>query len=855
MTISNRLRISLRRWGSILALGVIAAVVFEVSLAVGWYYVRTVPDLTVWFSSWFLCVAIFAALVFLAFLAAEPIRFRLRHIPRLPYYPPLWLSVVLGIGFALVFDTWLPPLQAGIVPSWRQLGVLGPLVIIAVIAVWIRRLPWRPPARLESVTTPPNPLTWHVVQAWSRREEPLTNESDLLGHEPIAERIHHVIVQPQERAIALVGPVGSGKTSILNMVRQRLRNKEGSLVILADVNCWAMPRPQDAPRIVLERAISALDEFVDTQALRGLPRAYQQILSAEPTGTITKMLSIGRTTDAADQLSRLTPVLEVIDARLFLVIEDAERAGHPFETRHLERLLWTLRNVERVSFILSFDLERASFDYRKLCDIIERVPRLTVDQVEDILAPAYEHWRTVTEGYIDPLPEPRQDRLGLEKVTNSLTRYMRRLDGDNIGDAITDLLTTPRNLKHFTRDVEQAWEALRGEVELDDLIVLTALRHGAPEAFDFLVANAETARSERREEDQLAGTAEKTVRVRWEHLRSSLSNPTEVQVLVNALELPQLNSDQVMSVQSSPQGIHNDGPVDYLGRMLAGQLPPGEIRDQEILRDIEGWKRSDSAQMLERLVASTPESEQYAKIWEHYTSHLSDDQLVEIATGLIAGILNRLKGDARMKHPAMLSVWRRCTGRLPRDARTEWLIEQIRIVLPINLGFATDLFKHWASVHGIVSAGHRDRVRIALVEKARTSFVTVDALLSSLDSVHEYPLTRLINPPPLDEPPDPIPWNSWSWLVPLIIEAAKVDEARIIPDVAIFVGDISDSVEMGRFAQHYKLKRERMAEFFGGQTDAMLGILAEYGGDHRYALAAKEEATQWIEERLGESGD
>ena len=60
---------------------------------------------------------------------------------------------------------------------------------------------------------------------------------------------------------------------------------------------------------------------------------------------------------------------------------------------------------------------------------------------------------------------------------------------------------------------------------------------------------------------------------------------------------------------------------------------------------------------------------------------------------------------------------------------------------------------------------------------------------------------------------------------------------------------------MGQFAQHYKLKRERMAEFLGGQTDAMLGILAEYGGDHRYALAAKEEATQWIEERLGESGD
>ena len=46
-----------------------------------------------------------------------------------------------------------------------------------------------------------------------------------------------------------------------------------------------------------------------------------------------------------------------------------------------------------------------------------------------------------------------------------------------------------------------------------------------------------------------------------------------------------------------------------------------------------------------------------------------------------------------------------------------------------------------------------------------------------------------------------------------------------------------------------------MAEFFGDHTDAMLSILAEYGGDHRYALAAKEEATQWIAERVGESAN
>ena len=149
----------------------------------------------------------------------------------------------------------------------------------------------------------------------------------------------------------------------------------------------------------------------------------------------------------------------------------------------------------------------------------------------------------------------------------------------------------------------------------------------------------------------------------------------------------------------------------------------------------------------------------------------------------------------------------------------------------------------------------RNRVRIALVEGARTSFVTGDAFLSSLGPEHECPLTRLVHPPPLHEPPDPIPWNSWAWLVPIIIKAAKVDEARIVPDVAILVGDTGVGVRTGQFDQRYELKREQMAEFFGDQTGVILNILAEYSGNNEYAMAAKEDAKKRIAEGLGESGE
>jgi len=850
MQLNDHVSVSLRRWGSVVGLSIIGAVVFEASLALGWHYARALPEPTLWFSVLFVRVGIGAALLAAAFLAAEPIRFRTGHLRRIHLYPPLWFAIVLAVGSAAIFDATFQPVRNGLVPAWQQLDVLGPLAIAAILGTALRQMPWRWPAKEQPAPPAAGPVTWDVLKDWFRREAPLDRGPDLLGHEPIAERTYNAITAPENQAIALIGPVGSGKSSVLNMVKRKLLSKDAPFTVVAEFNCWAMPRSEDAPRIALERAIDALDHFVDVQAVRRLPISYQRILSAEPTGRVSRLLGLDDVPDGAEQLRTLSPLLNVIGARLLLIIEDAERAGQGFETRHLERLLWTLRDVDRVSFILSFDGEQAAFDYPKLCDIIERIPRMTADRVEDMLAPAYAQWRAVSESCIDPIAdEKRDDRLGLENVTNPMMRYLRRTRGDSVADAITALLTSPRKLKHFIRDVDRAWRQLEGEVELNDLIVLTALRHGAAEVFDFLVENVEVARSERRERDVLGGAAVKTVKARWENLRNSLAEPTHVQTLVDVLDLNQLSSDVTISSQSSPQGIHNGEPVDYLGRILAGQLLPGEIRDQEVLRDIGAWKSSRSGPMLEKLKTATPESDQYVKLWEHYSGRLSEDELIEITGVLIADLVNRLGADASIQHPALLAVWRRCNRRI-HNSKTDWLIDQIRSVLPRSLGFATDLFQYLASrSHGIVSEEHRPRVRAALVESAREVFASPDALFSSLGAKHEYPLTRLVYPPPMDEPPDTVPLDSWGWLVDLIITTAKANEERIVPDVSVMVGDTLHGFRTGQFEQRYKLKREWMSQIFGARTDEMLHILADYRGRHEHAVGARAEAKLWLAEK------
>jgi len=73
--------------GSIAGLAVIGAVVFEAALAVAWHYAKAFPEPTVWFSLFFVRVSVAFGLLATAFLIAEPIRFRTKHLRRVHIYP------------------------------------------------------------------------------------------------------------------------------------------------------------------------------------------------------------------------------------------------------------------------------------------------------------------------------------------------------------------------------------------------------------------------------------------------------------------------------------------------------------------------------------------------------------------------------------------------------------------------------------------------------------------------------------------------------------------------------------------------------------------------------------------------
>jgi hypothetical protein len=590
------------RWARVLALSVGGAMVFELTLPKAWIYAKGLP---LEYSPSFVAVTTWVASLVLFYVVGEPVRVRRRQWRYLMLYPPTWLAAPLGWTLAAATESLplgLRPQLAG--PDWRHPFPVLPIAAALLIAFVGRQLRWKHSAARTTLTeiAGGTAIRWQDIEAWiSAGERPIaSNEPDFFSHRSLAKRIVQVAAV-EGRPVALLGRFGTGKSSILNVVRAELQHSS-RLVVVADLDVWAVPNPEDVPRLALNRVVTALDEYVDTIEFRSLPTSYQRLAAAEPTGRLARILGLDGQSDSIDELVRLTPILDALDARIVLIVEDVERAGQGFDTRHLARLLWALRRVERSSIILAVDPDHAPLDFPKLCDTIERVPPVEVKQAATILTVAFSHWRSAYS-FIDPHPNRREgDKLRLETaLMEGMMDYFRRTGRDTPLDALVSLLQTPRALKHVIRRVDRVWRSLHGEVELDDIVIVSALRHGAEPLFEFLVADIDAARTE--PDDILPRT--QTIKAEWDQVVNKVPNGAAAQRLVDLTGITQLTRGHAANTTTAPQGVHVAEPVDYFSRIVAEEIAPGQIRDQDVLRDIDRWKTDRGGVLVERLVAAS----------------------------------------------------------------------------------------------------------------------------------------------------------------------------------------------------------------------------------------------------------
>lgn len=468
---------------------------------------------------------------------------------------------------------------------------------------------------------------------------------DLLDHRTIAARIlvrlagldQDIDIEP---TIVLRGPHGSGKTSILNLVRgfcvepQALPkhafgasgtfpSQSGNIVIrplptanalqrlrIVHISAWSFLSEESLISGVIKEVSEAIHREVDALPLTGVPRQYTEAIGRGGgiLADISSILnSLPRT--ARDIVATLGDYLVAIDIQVVVWIDDLDRlrTSSDHAGADIMSLLDLFRATRGISFVLAIsDSSSLTFDYNRIATYVEELPSI---EMELCLRIVNQFQEEQLSAYADIHPrEP--DTLGVSLFVVDQNRPLGESVIPREAAALATVLNRPRALKSALRRCRAAWRALHGEVSFRDLLLDCALFESTATIVGPGTGGAEKAREVRVYDavrdarnvlgrGQLLGPRSHELRA-WEDALSS-GNASECDIIATLV-----NDMKIVTLASSDnlQRVSSCGVTDYLGRIrtLVNVEKP---RDQEVMRAMRSLVQPDksSSEMLERIVS------------------------------------------------------------------------------------------------------------------------------------------------------------------------------------------------------------------------------------------------------------
>lgn len=324
-------------------------------------------------------------------------------------------------------------------------------------------------------------------------------EHDIFGIDPFAKSLAKSIEQmqsPTGTVMAINGPWGSGKSSVVNLVKHHLGDavKAESLTII-DFNCWWF-RGEEALALAFFRELYAgLSPSVGKKIKKTLPKIGARLLKTGPavgaavevagvhgagaivSGAMDWLGGFIQQDEGVEKLHReLAQALREQNRRFLVVIDDIDRLT-PDEALLIFRLVKSVGRLPNIMYLLAYD--------RQLAErvVSERFPSEGPHYLEKIVQAAFE------------LPEPEPSDLH-----GQLLQQMGEICGQiaddeavrfmNIFyDCVAPALSTPRDVALFTNSLSITWPAVANEVNAADFIGLEVFRLAHPKVYAALRRN------------------------------------------------------------------------------------------------------------------------------------------------------------------------------------------------------------------------------------------------------------------------------------------------------------------------------------------------------------------------------
>jgi hypothetical protein len=327
-----------------------------------------------------------------------------------------------------------------------------------------------------------------------RTDAPLDNEGfDFFDRAHFANRIADTIARrldPSSLVVAVYGPWGDGKTTVLNFIRNRLRTHPSILPVA--FNPWRM----EGEHALLQGFFMVLCDAIEKDSATKRERAgdvlkrYGVLLKVAPVGWAEGALGAGLSTASMDELKeRVGTLLRRANRRVVVLMDDIDRLDKA-EIQAIFRLVKLTGDFKNTAYILAFDEkmvataigEKYASSYANTYDaganFLEKIVQVPLH-----LPPAAPE---ALRQYCFELVEEVLNESGTQLNPEQVDKFVRHfIDGLEIR------LKTPRMAKRYANALHFSLAILKGETHTPDLMLIEGMRIFFPELYDTVRRNPE----------------------------------------------------------------------------------------------------------------------------------------------------------------------------------------------------------------------------------------------------------------------------------------------------------------------------------------------------------------------------